>query len=583
MKGKKRKKTSLILGLPFSLIIFGAVIVMLFNGFSSLKYEHLDETIIFFVSAAVLLLLGILYIGMLKSSLRRKGAGVTMTITGALFSVFMLLCTCAIVYEIGGDDDALKNGAGLGLACMVFMIVASVLLFIGGINSVRTARQIKQTTPWVISHKKPTDFLKNGLAASDDVIVDNYSSAFYDNKNLNCFEVFFPDAAVLYRQKGVFRIDDRLFVAANDLSGNTDSELVFFFEVLTDNGKEKLDPIVGGTEEHVALTSKYYALSGGGVNPAARKGVKSQEISEKSQTAELTREKISEKARKVIMIIIFALYGATLILGILTATTGMLDNAFASTVKGATKETGRAYGITMGLAWVTALPSVGYYIAFSSPIKLSKRSKFFVAAASVIMSAALDVMFFAVTGKYRALLDTNDKWFLPFTVIAGSVCSFVCYLLTILKTKSSAMKEIGGKSLKESNGLFEVIRAVIVGIVNFLLKVCALILYFKDAYTAVYSLIAAILFTLLLPFTTFVAAFVIATLAVCTFALFLSGFISYSYDKTAAYNAYSVYENGYERILTYYSYDTNGARNVYRDDIGNFWYSEDNGETFYKE
>ena len=277
------------------------------------------------------------------------------------------------------------------------------------------------------------------------------------------------------------------------------------------------------------------------------------------------------------------------ILGILTATTGILDGALSSTVKGATEEVGRAYGIIMGLVWVTALPSVGYYIAFVAPIKLSKRAKFFIAAGAAVLSAILDIVFFIVTKNYRTLLDSNDKWFLPFTVVAGSVCSFICYLLTALRTDSLRLKEIGGTKLKDANGLFEVIRATVVGIFNFLLKVAAVILSFKDAYTTVYALIAALLFTLLLPFTTFIVSFIIVALALCTLVLLFSGFVKFSYESPAyGYDStgrrmYSVYENGSERILTYNSYDAYRSRDVYVDDIGNYWYTTDNGESFFKD
>lgn len=386
------------------------------------------------------------------------------------------------------------------------------------------------------------------------------------------------------------RIENRLFVAGNDLSGNTDPELTFFFEVVAENGGEKLVPVFSGTEEHSLLTNKYYNLIGYVAPDTAQNGASSTTASSvDTSTHILTQDRIPQKARKVIMIIIFVLYAVTLVLGILTATTGMLDGALSSTVKGATEEVGRAYGIIMGLVWVTALPSVGYYIAFVAPIKLSKRAKFFTAAGAAILSVILDIVFFVITKNYRPLLDSNDKWFIPFTVVAGSVCSFICYLLTALRTDSLRLKEIGGTRLKDANGLFEVIRATVIGIFNFLLKAAALILRFKDAFTTVYALIAALLFTLLLPFTTFIVSFIIIMLALCTLVLLFSGFIRFSYESPAfGYDStgrrmYSVYENGSERILTYNSYDTYLSRDVYVDDVGNYWYTTDNGETFFKD
>ena len=512
-------------------------------------------------------------------------SGVFMTICGIVLALAMAVTFVVLIPEVDGTTNS-----KLELLFLLLMFTIGILELIGGVISIRNIKKLRKASPWIRKHKKPVDFLKEGLATSETIIDADYSKAFYDKNDRNVFKAVFPDSTVLYRQQAVLRIANRLFVAGNDLSGNADSELTFFFEVVTENGCEKLVPVFSETEEHSLLTDKYYKLIGYNSPDTIQNGVNSTTTGSANTSTHIpTQDRIPQKARKVIMIIIFALYTVTLVLGILTATTGILDGALSSTVKGATEEVGRAYGIIMGLVWVTALPSVGYYIAFVSPLKINKRGKFFIAAGSVVLSIILDIVFFAVTKNYRPLLDSNDKWFIPFTVIAGSVCSFVCYLLTILRTDALALKEIGGKSLKESNGLFEVIRATIVGIFNFLLKVATLILRFKDAFTTVYALIAALLFTLLLPFTTFIVSFIIIALALCTIVLKFAGFIHFAYENTAvSYDEtgkqmYSVYENGSERILTYNSYDTFRSRDVYIDDVGNYWYTTDNGGTFYKD
>lgn len=84
--------------------------------------------------------------------------------------------------------------------------------------------------------------MKQGFATSETIIEADYSKAFYDKNNLNVFKAVFPDATVLYRQQAVLRIANRLFVAGNDLSGNADHELTFFFEVVTENGCENWYP-----------------------------------------------------------------------------------------------------------------------------------------------------------------------------------------------------------------------------------------------------------------------------------------------------------------------------------------------------
>lgn len=574
----KGKRASFILGLPFTLLALVGGLNLIVSGIDNLTYSSInthDEAIAMIVGGACVVVLGI-------SHFR---SGVFMTICGIILALAVAVGFIVLIPEADGTTNS-----KLGFLFLLLMFIIGILELIGGIISIRNIKKLRKASPWIRKHKKPVDFLKEGLATSETIIDADYSKAFYDKNDRNVFKAVFPDSTVLYRQQAVLRIANRLFVAGNDLSGNADSELTFFFEVVTENGCEKLVPMFSGTEEHSLLTDKYYKLIGYNSPDTIQNGVNSTTTGSANTSTHIpTQDRIPQKARKVIMIIIFALYTVTLVLGILTATTGILDGALSSTVKGATEEVGRAYGIIMGLVWVTALPSVGYYIAFVSPLKINKRGKFFIAAGSVVLSIILDIVFFAVTKNYRPLLDSNDKWFIPFTVIAGSVCSFVCYLLTILRTDALALKEIGGKSLKESNGLFEVIRATIVGIFNFLLKVAALILRFKDAFTTVYALIAALLFTLLLPFTTFIVSFIIIALALCTIVLKFAGFIHFAYENTAvSYDEtgkqmYSVYENGSERILTYNSYDTFRSRDVYIDDVGNYWYTTDNGGTFYKD
>lgn len=575
----KSKKTAFILGLPFTLLAIAGGISLVINGIHNfaVSTSYRSENTAMLVGGICMAILGILH----------TRSGVVMTIAGTIFTLIMTIDLAIFIPE--ELSKGISESSSVLLLIAVFLIIG-ILELIGGIISIRTAKKLRKASPWIRKHKKPIDFLKDGLATSGTIIEADYSKAFYDKNDLNVFKAVFPDATVLYRQQAVLRIENRLFVAGNDLSGNTDPELTFFFEVVAENGGEKLVPVFSGTEEHSLLTNKYYKLMGYVAPDTVQNGARSTTASSAdTSTHILTQDRIPQKARNVIMIIIFALYAVTLVLGILTATTGMLDGALSSTVDGATKEVGRAYGIIMGLVWVTALPSVGYYVAFVSPIKLSKRAKFFTAAGAAVLSVILDIVFFVTTKNYRPLLDSNDKWFIPFTVVAGSVCSFICYLLTALRTDSLRLKGIGGTSLKDANGLFEVIRATVIGIFNFLLKAAAVILSFKDAYTTVYALIAALLFTLLLPFTTFIVSFIIIALALCTLVLLFSGFVKFSYESPAfdydstGRRMYSVYENGSERILTYNSYDTYLSRDVYVDDVGNYWYTTDNGETFFKD
>ena len=421
----KGKKTAFILGLPFSLLIFSGAIVSFVYGIITLgkTYEEAKgEAILFFNIAAGGIILGILYTMMIKRSTQSKFAGVIMIILGLIMALGMVGGLVGQIITIIQRDYMKFDGDAIFSFCLAagFLIIG-ILELIGGIISIRTVKKLRKVSPWIRKHKKPIDFLKDGLATSGTIIEADYSKAFYDKNNLNVFKAVFPDVTVLYRQQAVLRVENRLFVAGNDLSENADPELTFFFEVVAENGSEKLVPVFSGTEEHSLLTNKYYKLMGYVAPDTAQNGAIGANVGAENGGAasasgnahasgvSFTRDKLSEKAKKVIMIIIFALYGITLVLGILTATTGMLDGTLSSTVDGATKEVGRAYGIIMGLVWVTALPSIGYYVAFVSPIKLSKRAKFFTAAGAAVLSVILDIVFFVTTKNYRPLLDSNDK------------------------------------------------------------------------------------------------------------------------------------------------------------------------------
>ena len=384
----KGKKTAFILGLPFTLLIFGGAIVSFVYGIITIgkTYEEAKgEAILFFSIAAGGIILGILYTMMIKRSTQSKFAGVIMIILGLIMALGMVGSLVGEIITIIQRDYMKFDGDAIFSFCLAagFLIIG-ILELIGGIISIRTAKRLRKISPWIRKHKKPIDFLKDGLATSETIIEADYSKAFYDKNNLNVFKAVFPDATVLYRQQAILRVENRLFVAGNDLSGNTDPELTFFFEIVTENGSEKLVPVFSGTEEHSLLTNKYYKLMGyvapdtaqngliGANVGTANGGAASASGNAHASGVSFTRDRLPEKAKKVIMIIIFALYGVTLVLGILTATTGILDGALSSTVDGATKEVGRAYGIIMGLVWV-AVRRVLRSVCFADKIKQTRK------------------------------------------------------------------------------------------------------------------------------------------------------------------------------------------------------------------
>lgn len=199
----KGKKTAFILGLPFTLLIFGGAIVSFVYGIITLgkTYEGAKrEAILFFSIAAGGIILGILYTMMIKRSTQSKFAGVIMIIFGLIMALGMVGGVVGEIITIIQRDYMKFDGDAIFSFCLAagFLIIG-ILELIGGIISIRTVKKLRKASPWIRKHKKPIDFLKDGLATSETIIEADYSKAFYDKNDLNVFKAVFPDATILYR------------------------------------------------------------------------------------------------------------------------------------------------------------------------------------------------------------------------------------------------------------------------------------------------------------------------------------------------------------------------------------------------
>ena len=223
----KGKRASFFLGLPFTLLVVVLGLNLVVSGIDSLTYSSInthDEAIAMIVGGACVVVLGVLHFR----------SGVFMPICGAVSSIGMVAALVVFLSDYIPNGkfiaDGKPNGEAIAiLGLLTACLIIGILELIGGIIAIRNVKRMKKVSPWIRKHKKPVDFLKNGLTTSETIIERDYSTAFYDKGNLNVFKVVFPDATVLYRQQAVLRIANRLFVAGNDLSGNADGELTFFF------------------------------------------------------------------------------------------------------------------------------------------------------------------------------------------------------------------------------------------------------------------------------------------------------------------------------------------------------------------
>lgn len=593
-KNQKRASAwSFVLGLPFSVILLALDGYFFYGAWATRNQLH-DESIAFLCCGIGFLLFFILFLLLLKASMRRKGAGIFMVVLGTMGTAGMVGGALTIRSQYDSYDlMTLLADVNTGFAMLIGGILVCLLLLIGGIVSIRGVSKLKKelhlaASPWLKDHAKAEDLIKNGSCSTEenDVIGSSYSAAFYCPDDLRPFRVTFPDATVLYRQRGILRIKDRLFVAGSDLGGDVDPETVFFFEVSNEDGTEKLIPIFADDPVHRQLARQYAALCRSGrqigtdavqVGAGAIAGSGTATAFAAAPIPAAAGDRTGAKARKVILLIICILYGITLLLSVLTMATGFLDSTFSPE-----EEKGRAYGLTMGFVWLTSIPSFLYYFAFVVPFAIGKKCKAILVSCGVALSAVVDILFFVVTKNARMLLDASDTWFLPFTVVAGSVCVLICYILTALKINPAAIRTLRRRSVENAQGLFEIVKSIFTFLVNCVLKGAAILLGFVGSYTTVFALFVSVLFTLLLPFTTFVVAIVIGLLLLSALFLFFAGALNTTYEPTA-HQVYSVYEDGYERTLVYDTYDPSRSCDRYRDDTGRYWYTNDDGATFFRE
>ena len=144
----KGKKTAFILGLPFSLLIFGGAIVSFVYGIITLGKTYAEaksEAILFFSIAAGGIILGILYTMMIKRSTQSKFAGVIMIIFGLIMALGMVGSFVGQIITIIQHDYMKFDGDAIFSFCLAagFLIIG-IFELIGGIISIRTVKRLRK-------------------------------------------------------------------------------------------------------------------------------------------------------------------------------------------------------------------------------------------------------------------------------------------------------------------------------------------------------------------------------------------------------------------------------------------------------
>ncbi len=298
--------------------------------------------------------------------------------------------------------------------------------------------------------------------------------------------------------------------------------------------------------------------------------------------------KMSKKGKKVIMIILAVVYSLLLVFGVLLASIPSLSNLLTK-IELCEPSGARAYAITIGVMWCALVPSFGYYFVTISPLEISKKNKTIIGSISLVLSVIMTVVFFIIINcvtvdgviPIKQCFETNDSWFIPFTMVGANVGLIICHALTFFRIAPEKIKN--AKPGKCGDGLLEVIKNIFATLLYGILSLLKAILTFKEKQPDIFILVSSILLTWFAFFTAFFVAIILIALLVGVVVMMLAGVVGMSYTPTST-GSFAITENGFKKTLTEVPPYANksGYTNTYQDEFGNYYVSSDGGKTVEK-
>ncbi len=291
----------------------------------------------------------------------------------------------------------------------------------------------------------------------------------------------------------------------------------------------------------------------------------------------------------LIIIIMYIIIGGLGVLGLLEKFTDLtvLSNILAGMAYDGNIVAGRCLAITMGMMFLSFLPSIFYFVAFNQENGLRKKGRVvsFIFGLVLCVVGCVATLYFYDHLGYKKMIDLIDgsAGEQVFTLIVSHVGLLIMYLFTLVEIDGN---KIGAKAndkaqYKEVDASKSGIMAFFTNVFKFIGKISMKILYFfvkLKEMPILYFSIVTLLFTILCYFTAAIALAIIIVLVINSIAMFFTGVIVLCYQPSPKYS-YKIIDGGYERILS----PIDGEIGRYKDDTGNYWISEDNGRTFYRE
>lgn len=298
---------------------------------------------------------------------------------------------------------------------------------------------------------------------------------------------------------------------------------------------------------------------------------------------EYIQPKLSPKAKKGMFITVIVSYSLLLIAGILFVALPATGKIFSGI--GICEEiSARAYAVTIGTMWLALLPTIGYYVAFVSPVNLSKTKKIIIAVICGVLSIALCAVFFVIINSVKIdgfavkeYYENEDTWFIPASMVVAVIGLALCYALTFFKLNPAKIKTEKPENCGE--GFFAVLKHVFAYLIYGIMKLVKAILTFKEKQPEIFLFVSTFLFTWLVYFTSFVFSIIMIAVFVGVACMYFFGVIHFAYSPSVGrVTTKQITVDG--KVLTKNdNIAGNGYSEVYTDEYGNVYYSNDGGKS----
>ena len=286
----------------------------------------------------------------------------------------------------------------------------------------------------------------------------------------------------------------------------------------------------------------------------------------------------TKKTNRVTFWIVTIIYAITLVLSIISLFDVKIlwDNAEMNKVSA---------------GWLIAFSaSYGLYLFLLSPFDFKIRVKIIGSIASIVLMLVIDIFPIVLLIKYKDILSSINEgemfgWFssyvlLIITMIVSEIGIIALYLLSLARLNPEKIKN--KKQVDTSYNekarfwvfILKLLSTMIIAIFNSSLALMRL----KEKHINIYSVFIVLLCSYLCVVLTEILLMLLVIFAIGLFIM-----IAASMYTPSTHYVYEVYDGGYTRTLTYDSYVYSESCDRYKDDLGNYWYTKDNGSTFFKE